>query len=133
MKKLLTSIPLLLFAALTATVVSIFLDYGSKSWLFFQRSGSLVVLFGAMLSYRSLFRDGYQGYGGINTQIQKVKLGGYSNTDGTVKIIFSDEQKRQMKEAFWDKIAGYIGAILIIYGTIIWGYGDLLGAAVNRM
>jgi len=49
-----------------------------------------------------------------------------SNGNDTIRFEYDDDSKKLIKEAFWDKIAGYIGICLMIYGTLIWGYGDLI-------
>jgi hypothetical protein len=40
--------------ALAATTYSIYLDWGTVSWVWFQRSRSLLALAGAVLGYRSI-------------------------------------------------------------------------------
>jgi len=126
MNKTFTNIPALTTVAVTVTAVSIWRDYGSESWLWFQRSGSITVLIGAILSYRSILRVGLHGVGGTNTTLMRGTVIN-SNADGTINLRSDAESKKLLKEAFWDKVAGYIGAILLVYGTLIWGYGDLLG------
>lgn len=45
----------------------------------------------------------------------------------TVKVRYDDETMRRLIEDAKDKLAGYVGAILIVIGTIICGYGDFAG------
>ena len=126
MKNTFTNIPVLTTVAVTVTAISIWRDYGSESWLWFQRSGSIIVLIGAILSYRSILRVGLHGVGGTNATFLRGTVIN-TNTDGTINFKYDAESNKLLKEAFWDKVAGYIGAILLVYGTLIWGYGDLLG------
>lgn len=126
MKNTFTNIPALTIVAVAVTAISIWRDYGSESWLWFQRSGSIIVLIGAILSYRSILRVGLHGVGGTNPTLLKGTVTN-SNPDGTINFKYDAESKKLLNEAFWDKVAGYIGAILLVYGTLIWGYGDLLG------
>lgn len=126
MKNTFTNIPALTTTAITITAISIWKDHGRDSWVWFQRSGSIIVLIGAILSYRSILRVGLHGVGGINTTLLKGTVIN-TNADGRLNFRYDAESKKLLKEAFWDKVAGYIGAILLVYGTLIWGYGDLLG------
>ena len=52
-----------------------------------------------------------------------------SDEGGTprVTIAFDEATSKAMLEAENDKRAGYVGAFMIVIGTLIWGYGDLVG------
>ena len=126
MRKVFTNIPALTIAAVTVTAVSIWSDYGSKLWVWFQRSGSIIVLIGALLSYRSILRVGLHGVCGINTAVLKGTVVS-TDTAGRLNFRYDTESNQRLKEGFWDKVAVFIGAILLVYGSLIWGYGDLLG------
>jgi len=131
MKKITTNIPLLLLLAVSIFVVSVYADLGKHSWCWCQRSGSLIVLIGAVMGYRSVFRRGFKGVGGENTQFMVGTLKSYDNNENTMKVGLSEKDRDALAQDFWDKAAGYIGIILMIYGTLLWGYGDLLGRVFN--
>lgn len=131
MNRVFKNIPLLTVSGVVISGISLYFDWGSETFSWFQRSGSLVVLIGALLSYRSVFRLGVRGVGGVPSsvgRIGKVK-GSYIDENGfqKVKVEISPEDAEYDRQAEMDKIAGFIGATFIILGTIIWGYGDLAG------
>ncbi|HCE1484113.1 TPA: hypothetical protein NJ323_001122 [Vibrio parahaemolyticus] len=113
--------------SLSVSIYSLYLDWGSDSFTWFQRSGALIVLAGAILSYRSIFRLGINGVGGASDNGVSIgKVAGYSE-DGKMLIQHSEEHIRYYEQILLDKFCGYIGAILAILGTVVCGYGDLLG------
>lgn len=96
--------------------------------LWFQRSGSFVVLAGAVLSYRSVVRLGIHGVGGVNTTVIMGKVESVDDSGPRQRVRLSlDEEKKFLREVAADRLCGYVGAILLVIGTLIWGYGDLLG------
>jgi hypothetical protein len=81
------------------------------------------------MGYRSIVRLGVEGVGGVNTAILKVKL---RSTDDSgpvqkVNVSFDDETTRLLSDAALDRISGYVGVIWMVVGTLVWGYGDLVG------
>jgi hypothetical protein len=129
MNRVFRNIPTLTILGIGIASVSLYADWGNETYVWFQRSGSLLVLIGAILSYRSIFRLGVKGVGGTPTgaRISKVK-GSYTDENGRqiVQVEHSPEDIEYDRQVFMDKLAGYIGAIFAIFGTIIWGYGDLV-------
>ncbi|MGL6153486.1 MAG: hypothetical protein ACRC1N_20265 [Aeromonas sobria] len=112
---------------LCASAYSLYLDWGSESFVWFQRSGALIVLAGAILSYRSILRLGVRGVGGASDNgISIARVTGYTE-DGKVQFQHSEEYINHQKQIMLDKTCGYTGSILAIVGTVICGYGDLLG------
>ncbi len=77
MKRSLTSIPLLLIIAIPCAAYSIYLDWGAVSWAWFQHSGSLLALIGAILGYRSIVRLGVSGVGGPSLMVAIDRTAGY--------------------------------------------------------
>lgn len=99
--------------------------------MWFQRSGSFMVLIGALLGYRSIMRLGVKGVGGVNdngTFIGKIEET-YESEDGRQMVKFAKDPEREtyLFQVALDKVAGFLGAIFAVLGTIIWGYGDLVG------
>ena len=129
MRGLLSSIPLLFVGALVATAYSVYLDWGTASWVWFQRSGSLLALAGAVLGFRSIVRLGVAGVGGAYPMAIKG-IGVSVDSSGPVqkmKCVYDDETLATLRQATLDRFAGYVGAYMMVTGTVVWGYGDLLG------
>jgi hypothetical protein len=129
MKAVLSSVPFLLAAALAATAYSIYLDWGTASWVWFQRSGSLLALAGAVLSYRSIVRLGVDGVGGAYPVAIKGTAVSVDSSGPVqmVKVSYDAETLAILRQASIDRVAGYVGAYMMVSGTVIWGYGDLVG------
>lgn len=127
--KAFTNIPLLVTVAILVVGCSIYADHSSTQWLWFQRSGSVVTLIGALLSYRSIMRLGSGGVGGTNTFAVRGKVTSVDDSGPvqTVSVSLSPETYEYLRQADIDRIAGYLGAMFILLGTAAWGYGDLLG------
>jgi len=122
--------PIVIFIfGVVITTCSIYEDWGRESWQWFQRSGSLLVLLGAILELRSVLRLGVNGVGGTNTSILMGKVNSVDESSPNRKlgIKYDEETEEFLYQAAMDKLSGYIGAIFLIFGTVIWGYGDLLG------
>lgn len=131
MKTLLSSIQFLLILALLIVAFSIYADKGCSSWIWFQRSGSILVIVGALFTYRSIVRLGIQGVGSLNISILKGRIESTTDYPGTtqkVNISFDEKTHKSIHEDRMDKLAGYIGVFFMLTGTLIWGYGDLLGS-----
>lgn len=132
MRTILLSTSFLFLLALLVVVLSIHADIGNKSLLWFQRSGSIVVFFGALLSYRSIVRLGKNGTGGSPVLFAKATVVSIDNACPvqTMKVAYDTETEEQFIQHALDKFAGYIGTWLMVIGTVIWGYGDLLGSVL---
>ena len=98
----------------TAWLISVFsLYYGSiNGFHWFGRSGSLIVLFSIMSEYRLIIEK--QNY--IYTFVTKGRI----QTEQSLRPIgnFNPSKAHSIK----DKITH----ASVIFGTLIWGYGDLL-------
>ena len=129
MKRVFMSILPMTLTATTIVAVSVYFDLSKSSWGWFQRSGSLVVLIGAVLGYRSIVRLGVSGVGGAAPFAVKAKIVSVDNSGPVqmARVAYDDETQKMLTEYANDKLAGFIGAALIVIGTVIWGYGDLLG------
>jgi hypothetical protein len=125
----LTRIFPLVAVAVIAVSISIYFDRDTCHWVWFQRSGSLVALIGAVLGYRSIVRLGIEGVGATTPPAIMAKVVSIDDS-GPVQMgnfAIDEHTQRLLNEAAYDKLAGFVGAFLIICGTLIWGYGDLLG------
>jgi hypothetical protein len=127
------SMRVFIYAVLSISIAigSLFIDWGSDSYTWFQRSGAFVVLAGAILSYRSILRMGVSGVGGApnnGVSIGKV-VGSFEDPENgrnMIEVERSQEDIAYERQILIDQIAGYLGAVLAIVGTVICGYGDLL-------
>lgn len=128
-KRIATSLSTLPLVSAAVVIASIWADWGSESWTWFQRSGSFIALTGGVLGYRSIMRMGVDGVGGANTAILRGKVESVDDSGPVqkVSVSYDEDTRRYLHEATLDSIAGYLGAFLILLGTLIWGYGDLLG------
>ena len=129
MRRTLQNPMLLTIATLLVVVISIRSDIGATSWMWFQRSGAVVVLTGALLGYRSIIRLGKQGVGGASVQWAKGTLLSVDDSGPIqkVKLKYDRETAERFRQDELDKSAGYVGVWMMVLGTLIWAYGDLLG------
>ena len=111
MKYIFTNRFLILGFAVVIGALSLFADLvlGSGEW--FQRSGSIITIMGAILSTRKIIQNGISA----TIQSEYTISGGDFTTDwAEIKL----ESERNVKSAI-------VGVYLLIIGTSIWGYGDL--------
>lgn len=83
---------------------------GEQPYVAFARSGSLLVVFGALFESKFVLRIGEQN---------KLYIG------GELTIIESKFNK-ELTSSLIDKLATHAGFVVILLGTLIWGFGDLL-------
>ena len=105
----------LLAVAVAWVGFSVFLSVTTSEWHWFQRSGAVVVGVGVLLSTRRLVRLGTAGLYRDETTID----GGHAVPTGAE--LAADRQRRA------DISAMYLGFSMVVFGTVIWAYGDLLG------
>ncbi|TKC91708.1 hypothetical protein FAZ69_04505 [Trinickia terrae] len=129
MRKALQNPGFLLIFSMLAVGLSVHADLGKSSWAWFQRSGAIVTLAGALLGYRSVIRLGRHGVGGASMHVAMGKLVSIDDSGPiqTAKIKYDEETIERFRQDGLDKVAGYLGAWMIVLGTAIWAYGDLLG------
>lgn len=80
------------------------------------------------LSGRSIVRLGEAGAGHEGGAEQARVVG--STSDGRIRFRYSQETVARCREAKHDARAAVIGLVLAIFGTLVWGYGDLVGNAL---
>ncbi|MPS37814.1 hypothetical protein D8S93_03940 [Vibrio sp. VGrn 2] len=105
-RKLLYCIPLLILAVITPILAwySFIIPDKEAPAMWFQRSGSLTVLFAVWMEYNLM------------------KVNEHVFPSGH---IFSQQEALAKKYQPIFKVAQYIAVLLAIVGTVIWGYGDL--------
>ena len=96
-------------------IISFALSLYSREWLWFSRAGSIMTICGVILTIRPIIRLG------IKEWIKEQNTIDGGSFEPTSKEIEADRQSNL------DNAASQIGAVLAILGTIIWGYGDLVG------
>ena len=104
---------LMVFAALVAGA-SLLAGFATGQWHWFQRSGALVVIIGAILSTRPLLRNELMHLILQRTQDLTVPAAAVAGDVG-----------RQ------DRTACFCGFWVVGAGTLTWAYGDLLGCLVT--
>jgi hypothetical protein len=116
-KRVITNVYLISVLAIAVGGMSLYFDFYLKVPHWFQRSGSIITILGAILSARKLISKGIKE----SIESEYVCSGGDSETD------FSEiaaEAKKNVQSA-------YIGIFFIIIGTVIWGYGDIISKLIN--
>lgn len=106
-KALLSCIPLIFLGVMApvAAYFSFLRPEGEAADIWFQRSGALSVLFGVWAEYN------------LSKVNEHINLSG---------IVISAQTELSERYKLRYRIAQYLGVLLAISGTVIWGYGDLL-------
>jgi hypothetical protein len=103
------NLPLLVILSLLVSVGSLLLDIaGGFNELWFQRSGSILVVLGGLFEAKYILRTHEEG--------QTVFRG--------TLVIETDEPDDQ--EPFGKRAKKHAGFVVVLLGTLIWGYGDLV-------
>ena len=108
-----------LFLSFIASAISVWLSLRLDDWSWFARSGSIIVIIGIFLTSTQIIE---------NSKRLHIRRRHHDNNFG--RDYASDikhhklEDSRQHDEDVWE--SGLKGLYLLIVGTIIWGYGDLI-------
>ena len=108
-----------LFLSLVVGAISVWLSLRLDDWSWFARSGSIIVVIGIFLTSTQIIE---------NSQRLRSRKQHHDSNFG--RDYASDiknrtlENSRHHDEDVWE--SGLKGLYLLIVGTIIWGYGDLL-------
>ena len=84
-----------------------------NDWHWFARSGSLMVIGGTLMTFRFVVLRGLKSLLNIDTNIDL----NWPN---------SPEEQKEYREQRRDKIAVGVGTLLMLAGTLVWAYGDLI-------
>ena len=109
-----------LILSFSVSAISIWLSINLHDWSWFSRSGSLIVVIGIFLTSTQIIEN--------NRILNTRKRHHENNFSRDYADNIKDkpiERTRQTDEELWE--SGLRGLYLLILGTIIWGYGDLLG------
>jgi hypothetical protein len=107
---LLTNIGFLASIAFAWLAFSTWLSIRSGDWLWLSRSGSVLGIVGAVLACRGTLRL---------TREERVAIRNMNLIQCFTREELEDQER--------DSIAAIVGIVLLISGTLIWGYGDLVG------
>jgi hypothetical protein len=117
---------LLLLLAVISVIVSIICDLQSiENTTWFARSGSIVVLLAAIVEYRLtsfVYEDVDQA--AIKTAQKRAVMPSVSDNplvDGLVKARLTSKPVSTKSRS----MLSVVSLILIVAGTVIWGYGDI--------
>ncbi|WP_281213487.1 hypothetical protein [Shewanella insulae] len=100
---------LIVFSIIAGVCLSVVL----KNWTWFGRFGSIITIAGLLLSNSNVFADGIYLSHRANGQLPIKKKSG--------EVQWTNQESRTKgKRVFW-------GVVYAILGTVIWGFGDLLG------
>ena len=106
--------------AIVVVILSLTIDIIRGEIECFQRSGSIMTLIGAFMSARELIASG----------IRKAIKSRYVTNGGTYGIenggAYDTGRNEVEAEATRNVLSTCFGLFLIVVGTAIWGYGDLL-------
>lgn len=119
MKSLLANTSLVTAIGLIVVFISLAASAYSGQWHWFGRSGSVMTMCGVILMIRPIIRLGLKEW----IRVQNTINGG--SFESTEEEIEADRQ------SVLDHVASQIGYVLTILGTVIWGYGDLIGRLFN--
>lgn len=115
MNKLLSNVWLLVGVAALVVVISVLESYITGKWHWFGRSGAIITMAGVILNMRPLVRMGLAEW----LRSQQVIDGGHF--EHTAEEI--EEERQETLDAF----AAKIGLYMVVAGTVVWAYGDLIG------
>jgi hypothetical protein len=49
-----------------------------------------------------------------------------------IKVAYDKNTIEYLRQSTLDKLSGYVGFWLLLMGTLMWGYGDLLGKIIKH-
>jgi hypothetical protein len=131
-RRLLARTWLLSAFALLWVIVSVLASWRLCNWEWFGRAGSILTLAGASLAGRAMIRAGRRGLEPRSPMRIGRVMGSEYSKDGKLmmQVQRSPESVEEDREARHDANATVVGFAFAILGTIIWGYGDLVGRLV---
>ena len=101
-------------AVLALLSLSILLSLNTCSWVWMQRCGGIVVLFGVFLGFPRLLRMG--PHRATQDDAPLIIHGNQVNMDGLWQSV----------QRLTDAYAQVLGLVLIVLGTVMAGYGDFV-------
>jgi len=108
------------FLSALILLVSLYLSYTNHDWQWFSRSGSLIVILGIYLTSSQIIENSHR----LDQRRSTYNDGNFQRdwaSDKHEKIL---HHQRDHEEETW--VMGKCGFNLLITGTLIWGFGDLV-------
>ena len=108
------------FSAFLVFIIGIYLSVKTSDWSWFSRSGSLVVVLGIILTSTQIIENSKR------LKQRQLNWEAQFTHDWAAKLeskAFSN--LRTNDTDIW--ASGRCGLLLLINGTLVWGFGDLLG------
>ena len=109
-----------LILSFSVCAISIWMSLRYQNWIWFSRSGSIIVIIGIVLTSSHIIENSAK----LNARRR--------HHDNNFDRDFAGESKqdtlkysRRHDEDIWE--SSLRGLYLLIAGTLIWGYGDLIG------
>ena len=112
------------------TIVSVVACVRTHDWLWLQRDGAIITLAAAVLAGRAIVRLGREGAKPSGSGIEMVAiLDTHYTPDGRLvaRTKRSAEAIARELEANKDAAAAALALFMGVLGTLVWGYGDLVG------
>jgi len=96
-------------------------------WVWFQRSGAVLTVAAVAMAGRAMVRTGRAGLQRSGVTIATVGASYIDKKSGKPIVVpqFTPQQKRAQQEDRRDDTAAVLAFFFAIFGTAIWGYGDL--------
>jgi len=112
---ILTNLWAMIIIPITWTILSAIMSSATHDWSWFERSGSILTMIGAALTVRPLLRMGPEEF------FKTLHTVDGGNLDPNM------EEKEQDRQDKIDLTAYHVGFWFVFVGTLIWGYGSLIG------
>ena len=87
----------------------------TDQWSWFMRSGAVTIVIGALISFRNVLRL---------SEAERIRF-----RNLTIVECFSESEKKDQER---DSVAVIIGVWIMIFGTVVAAYGDLLGTIFEK-
>jgi hypothetical protein len=110
------------FVGLAIALASAIASVLTGEWHWFQRSGAMLVLCGAILSARELMRKEPK-------QLIREELA----EDGISQQQLPQSTIEDRRQTVLDVLSAKFGIRMMVVGTVIWAYGDLVGDLVKKL
>jgi len=126
-------------AAILLSVMGIALSISLKDWQYFARSGSLIVILGIIVAWKDITGN-LEAYINANIDVLAKKIQETENGFTTRGLLYFGEKNSEVKnelESYKEKLQKLdrlmklrlkaLEVCILVFGTFVWGYGDLIG------
>jgi hypothetical protein len=127
-------------AILLLPISGVFISFSLADWQHFERSGSLVVIVGIILAWKDITGNLnlFEQYANnqIHSRLQEIEKEKISLRNALTESAMSGVEKmgEEVKEAIGllKKRIRLLEVLALGLGTLIWGYGSIIGALVYK-